>query len=359
MKSFASIVFFERTLVLGGMLLSSLLSLGQLAPPPAAPGASAPSNQRANVSSADLFPKASEDYTTPALDVTLKQASLDGVQLEFDDNDRSFTRTLTRVQWRIGDPIDLYIIKPVGVKKPKFVVYLLDYPVETDLYRNDEFCRELVKNGVAAVGFVPALTGQRYHDRPMKEWFVSEMPEALATTAHDAQMVITYVGLHEDLDTTGVALYGEGSGATVAILAASVDPRVQTLDLFDPWGDWPEWLATSTRIPEKERAGFSTPAFLEKVAFLDPVKWFPQLKTQKIRLQNVRSSGETPAAVQKQIEAAAPAGTQINLYENTEAFLAAVPKDQRFTWVKAQTQMDRSKNYRAQNSGNKTENAKR
>ena len=357
MKSFTANVL-QRALVAGGMLLSSVVSFGQLAPPPATPDASAPPAQRPNVSSSDLFPKPVEDYTTPALDVTLKQASLDGVQMEL-DNDPAFTRSITRVQWRVGDPIDLYVIKPAGIKRPKFVVYLLDYPVEPDLYRNREFCQQLVKNGVAAVGFAPALTGQRYHDRPMKEWFVSEMQEALATTAHDVQMVISYVGLHEDLDTNGVALYGEGSGATVAILAAAVDPRVQTLDLFDPWGDWPEWVATSTRIPEKERPSFLKPEYLEKVAFLDPVKWLPQLKVRNIRLQNVRNSGETPAAVQKKIEAAAPTGTELKVYENTEAFLAAVPKDQRFTWVKEHTRAKRSENYRAQNSAKATENAKR
>jgi hypothetical protein len=357
MKSFRLNGFFECTVLVGGMLLSSVWSIGQLAP--ATPDPSTPSMQRPNVSSADLFPKADEDYTTPALGVNLKQAKLEGVQLEFDSNDPAFTRTITRVQWRVGDPIDLYIIKPVGVKKPKFVVYLFDYPVETDLYLKAEFCRELVKNGVAAVGFAPALTGQRYHDRAMKEWFVSEMPEALDATAHDVQMVISYAGLREGLDTAGVGVYGEGSGATVAILAAAVDPRIQTLDLFDPWGNWPEWVSTSTRIPEKERAAFLKPEYLEKVAFLDPVKWFAQLKTPNIRLQNVRSSGETPAAVQKKIEAAAPAGAQLKVYANTNAFLAAVPQSQRFTWVKAQTKSDRSQNYRAQNSANKTENAKR
>jgi hypothetical protein len=172
-------------------------------------------------------------------------------------------------------------------------------------------------------------------------------------------MAISHAGLHEGLDTTGVGVYGEGSGATVAILAAAVDPRIQTLDLFDPWGSWPEWVASTTRIPEKERADYLKPEYLKKVAPLDPVKWFAQVKTQNIRLQNVRSSGETPSAVQKQIEATAPSSAQVKVHENTDAFLAAVPQSQRFTWVKAQTKTDRSQNYRAQNSANKTENAKR
>jgi hypothetical protein len=38
-------------------------------------------------------------------------------------------------------------------------------------------------------GFVSALTGHRYHDRPMKEWFLSELQECLAV-AHDVQLVL-------------------------------------------------------------------------------------------------------------------------------------------------------------------------
>src|SRR5208337_4932272 len=104
-----------------------------------------------------------------------------------------FTRQVLRVMWRPGDPIDLYIIKPVGVKKPPVILYLFDYPTENDHYRRNEFCRLLTKEGFAAVGFVPALTGQRYHDRPMKEWFVSELKESLAASAHDVQMVLNYL----------------------------------------------------------------------------------------------------------------------------------------------------------------------
>ena len=36
-----------------------------------------------------------------------------------------------------------------------------------------------------------------------------------------------------------------GSGAAIAILAAAIDPRLKALDLVDPWGDWPDWLAKS------------------------------------------------------------------------------------------------------------------
>ena len=37
------------------------------------------------------------------------------------------TRELLRVQWRPGDPIDLYVIRPRGVAKPPVVLFLYNY----------------------------------------------------------------------------------------------------------------------------------------------------------------------------------------------------------------------------------------
>ena len=39
-----------------------------------------------------------------------------------------FTRELLQVQWRMADPIDLWVIRPVGVAKPPVVLYLYSYP---------------------------------------------------------------------------------------------------------------------------------------------------------------------------------------------------------------------------------------
>ena len=60
---------------------------------------------------------------------------------------------------RGGDPIDLYVIKPAGVKKPPVILYLFDYPKENDQYLKREFCRLLTKDGFAAVGFVDRAGG--------------------------------------------------------------------------------------------------------------------------------------------------------------------------------------------------------
>jgi acetyl esterase/lipase len=178
------------------------------------------------------------------------------------------------------------------------------------------------------------LTGQRYHDRPMKEWFVSELRESLATSAHDVQMVLNYLASRGDMDMKRVGMFGDGSGASIAILAAAVDARIRTLDLQDPWGDWPDWIKESKRIPENERAAYLKPEWLSGVAPLDPVKWLPQLKTQKIRIQFVKDVSVTPADVQQKIEAAVPTNAQVVHYDNIAAFRAAVAGGTEFDWIK-------------------------
>jgi len=315
-----------------------------------------------NLSSADLTPKVVEDYSTPALTGTTVLGSTDPLELE-NDEDPLFTREVLRMMWRSGDPIDLYVIKPVGVKRPPVIIYLYDYPTENDQYRKAEFCRLLTKEGFAAVGFVPALTGQRYHDRPMKEWFVSELRESLATSAHDVQMVLNYLAARGDVDMSRVGMFGDGSGASIAILAAAVDPRIKTLDLLDPWGDWPDWIAKSTRVPEKERPGFLNPEWLAGVAPLDPVKWLPKLKTQKVRIQFVKDVAITPLDAQQKIEAATPANARIVHYDNTSAFTSAIAGGTAYDWIKQRMHAGASQGYRvagqtqAKGSSNRTKDS--
>jgi hypothetical protein len=98
----------------------------------------------------------------------------------------TFTRELIRVQWRRDDPIDLYVIRPTGVSKPPVAIFLYGYPSDTDRFLNNAFCETLTRNGIAAIGFVSALTGPRYHDRPMKEWFVSQLAESLVSSVHES-----------------------------------------------------------------------------------------------------------------------------------------------------------------------------
>jgi len=290
-----------------------------------------------NVSSNTLKPKVIEDWTTPSLSGT-SLVMADPIVGEVDNSDPAFSQELVRVQWRPGDPIDLYIMKPAGVKKPPVILYLYSYPFETDRYLRTDLCRFLTKDGFAAVGFASALTGPRYNNRPMKQWFVSQLRESLATSAHDVQLILNYLDKRGDIDMSRVGMFGDGSGATIAILAAAVDPRIKTLDLLDPWGDWPDWIAKSTLIPEKERPDFLKPEFLAGVAPLDPLKWLPELKTQKIRIQNVKTVTVTPNEAKEKIEAAAPAKTTIVHYDDANAFAQAAFGGKGFDWIKEQLQ---------------------
>jgi dienelactone hydrolase len=276
-----------------------------------------------------------EDWTT----LTLAHSELHPappVAGEKDDSPR-FTRELLQVKWRQGDPIDLYVIQPKGVTRPPVVLYLYSFPSETDRFRDDRYCERITAGGFAAIGFVSALTGHRFSNRPMKEWFVSELQESLATSVHDVQMILNYLATRDDLDLSKVGMFGTGSGGAIAILAASVEPRIKAIDVLDPWGDWPEWLAGSAIVPEEERPNYLKPEFLKQVAPLDPVQYLPAL-TQQVRIQSVMDDTVTPKVAKERINAAAPKSAQVSSYEVTKAFFSAVGGGRIFQWIKAQLQ---------------------
>ncbi len=316
----------------------------QVSVPPAAPPA-----PRGNISSDSMKEKIFESFATPSLEGSDLRA-MGEIRGDVDTIDGVYTHEVTRVQWRAGDPVDLYIIKPVGVKNPPVILYLYSFPFENDRFLDHNFCKFLVKDGYAAVGFASALTGHRYHNRAMKEWFVSELRESMATSAHDVQLILNYLGTRDDLDLSRIGMFGDGSGASIAILAAAVDPRIKTLDLLDPWGDWPDWIRETRRIPEKERPDYLKPEWLAGVAPLDPVKWLPQLKGRTIRIQFIKDLAVTPADVQQKIEAAAPAGAKIVHYDNAEAFRTAITGGTGFDWIKQSLQFSVVPDYSAAGS---------
>jgi hypothetical protein len=252
------------------------------------------------------------------------------------DDKRQFTRELLQVKWRQGDPLDLYVIRPKNVAKPPAILYLYSYPSETEIFRSDIYCASVTKDGFAAIGFVSALTGHRYTNRPMKQWFVSELQEALGSSVHDVQMILNYLSTRGDLDMGRIGMFGVGSGGTIAILAAAADPRIKTIDVIDPWGDWPDWMAKSSLIPEIERPNYLKPEFLKKVAPLDPLQWLPRLNSQRVRLQQVLDDSVTPRAVQERIKVAAPGSARILAFDNTRQFSSAVSGDTIVQWVKDQ-----------------------
>jgi|SRR5580658_2192563 hypothetical protein len=250
------------------------------------------------------------------------------------DDYPSFSRDMIRLTWRAGDPIDLFLILPKGRTKPPVILYLYSYPSDTDRFMNDDFCKFLAQGGFAAAGFVSALTGQRYHDRPMKEWFVSELPEALVNSVADVQMLLNYLAARGDVDVTRAGMFGEGSGAAIGILAAAADPRIKALDIVDPWGDWPDWLAKSSLIPEDERAAYVKPEFLKIAAPLDPVRWFGQVNIP-VRLQYLSDPAVTPQIARERMVSAAPEQAKIIPLPDAVAQYKAA-KLKFFDWIKDQ-----------------------
>lgn len=252
-----------------------------------------------------------------------------------------FTRELYQVQWRRDDPIDLYIVRPAKVAKPPVALLLYGYPSTTDRFLDDAYCRSIVSRGFAAIGFVSALTGHRYHDRPMKEWFVSELPQSLGASVHDVQMILNYLESRSDLDMTRVGMYGQGSGGTIAILAASNDKRIKAVDVLDPWGDWPDWIAKSPIIPEEERPALLAPGFLGSVASLDPVDWLPQLSSRPFRLQQTKFSQITPANARNRIHASLPPSAEQLIYKDVHDYeQKAILDSNIFTWLQQQLQKE-------------------
>src|SRR5260370_9689165 len=185
---------FMRTLILA----ITVLSLAQMAAAqllPASPPIADPADTR--------FKGVKEDWTSPALSSSSNLRPAPPITGYINDYP-GYTVELLQVQWRFGDPLDLYVMKLKGVKKPPVILYLYGYPSDTDRFKDEAFQDKVTKDGFAAVGIVSALTGHRYHDRPMREWFISELQECLPTSAHDVQMVLDYLAHRGDLALTPV-----------------------------------------------------------------------------------------------------------------------------------------------------------
>jgi hypothetical protein len=148
------------------------------------------------------------------------------------------------------------------------------------------------------------------------------------------QLILNYLADRGDIDMNRVGMFGMGSGATVAVLAAYADSRIKTLDLLDPWGGWPEWLKDSPLVPESERSNYLAPQFLKSVAALDPVALLPSLKTPNIRLQQTVSEPVTPQVSRERIAAAMPERAQIAKYTSAEDLLNAWKTTGLSGWIK-------------------------
>jgi len=252
---------------------------------------------------------------------------------EVADNEK-FTRALVQVQWRPGDPIDLWIVLPKGVKKPPVVLYVYNFLEDPERFHNDGWCERVTRGGAAAVGFLSALSSDRFRNRPLKQWFVSELQESLGSTVHDVKFILDYLDSRGDVDMSRVGIFGEGSGGAIAILAAAADPRIKAVDTLDPWGDWPDFLTQSPVVqvdPNKE--DFGTPEFLKKVAPLDPVKWLPKL-TVPIRVQQVLRNLAVPLECKEAIKAALPKQAELFRFEGVDELARRESGGGLFEWIK-------------------------
>jgi hypothetical protein len=299
-------------------------------------GSSSEKQSAIDVSSLDFH----EDWTS----LSIKGSDLHALHPILGEKDNvpgtTFIRERYQMAWRPTDPLDVFVVRPRGIAKPPVILYLYSFPQDTDRFKNDRWCETVTSNGYAAVGFVSHLTGQRIHDRPVQEWFVSELQESLATSVHDVQMILDYLATRSDIDMDRVGMFGVGSGGAIAILAASGDSRIKALELLSPWGDWPTWLAKSSIVPQDERAMYLKPEFLARVAPLDPVVWLPSLKTQAIHIQDVRKTPTIPDECQERIEAVAPATSIVDQFADARTFYPASAGGKVFDWLKDQLGSD-------------------
>jgi acetyl esterase/lipase len=259
------------------------------------------------------------------------------------DEQTDFVRQLVRVQWRMNDPIDLWIIHPKVTGAVPVVLYLYSYSANSDRFHDNGWCKRATADGFAAVGFVAALTDYRFRYRPLKQWFVSELTESLGSSVHDVQMILNYLAGRGDFDMNRVGMFGMGSGASIAILAAHADSRIKTLDLLDPWGDWPDWLRESPEVTESERSKYLSPEFLKSVAVLEPVTYLPSLKTQRLRLQQTLSEPVTPKTAKERIAAALPDPNELVKYTNAEDLMKAWKTTGLSGWIKQQMRSETPK----------------
>jgi hypothetical protein len=322
-----ALTFGNALLLVALFLTTTLTTTGAAQLSPASPPVADPRDTR--------FRDVQEDWTSPAL---TSSHLLPVRPIGFTSDYPKYTVELLQVQWRWGDPLDLYVMKPKGVKKPPVILYLYGYPTDTDIFRRDDYQELVTRDGFAAVGFVSALTGHRYHDRPMKQWFLSELQECLATSAHDVEMVLNYLDARGDLDMNRVGMFTQGSGASIAILASAVDPRIKVLEAMDPWGDWPIWMATSPFVPANERAEYLKPEFLKRVAGLDPLQRLPTIQAKKFRLDDELFDTNTPKSIQEKLRAAAPTGSSVVLYKNMEEFKVAFQDGKNLQWIQHELQ---------------------
>jgi len=321
--------------------LAAFAAKGQESPAGAAAARKSPGKRELALKPGKVAHPYQEDFAV--LPVEKNSLKLDLAVLgEVDDKPGlPYVRERWHLEWRPGDPIDVYILKPRGVEKPPVVLYLYSYPQDTDRFKTDSWGGYATGNGFAAVGFVSALTGHRLERRPPAETFFTELPESIGGSVHDVQMILNYLATRKDLDLDRVGMFGQGSGGTIALLAAATDARIKAVDVLTPWGDWPTFIGKSSFIPSEDRLKINNPEFLAKMKPLDPLEWIARIKARSVRMQDVRKDGHMPDAAQANLEAAAPDFVEINQFGDAAALVPAAANGRLLEWIKASLEPDR------------------
>ena len=302
--------------------------------------ADAPADAKAAVTQPQ--PVEQENWTSLA-DLKTGLTPTTPVVLQSGEEPGGFVRELVVLEWRPKDSIELWVSRPKGTQKTPVILYLYSYTDSIERFHDDGWCKRATANGFAAVGFVPALTDVRYKGRPMKEWFISELPESLGSTVHDVQLILNYLAQRGDMDMDHVGMFGQGAGGAIAILAAQADPRIKTLDVLDPWGDWPDWLQSSLVVPNEERPKYVTQEFLKSVAPLDPVAYLSSLKTPNFRFQQMATDPFTPKPAKDRLAAAMPEQAQVVKYAGPEDLMKAWKISGLAGWIMQQLRPQKAK----------------
>src|SRR5262249_14307011 len=160
---------------------------------------------------------------------------------------------------------------PKGVQNPPVVVYLYSYPETVARFEVEPWILSAVGQGYAAVGFSSGVTGDGENRALPRDVFFGRLGTNLVRSAHDIQLVLDFLASRRDVNLDRVGLFGSGSGAAAAILASAVDSRIKVLDLYGPWGAWPEFFTNSSFLLAEKRGAFVTTEYLESLAWIDPV----------------------------------------------------------------------------------------
>jgi hypothetical protein len=295
--------------------LTSLSAFAQAtkAAPPAAVGPA----EADPIPSTQSSGKSKEDWSKLPVDRRVMPLLVSGLSLGKTEMP-TYTRELVRLQWRTSDPVDVWVVMPRNIEKPRAVVYLYSFPTNVDRFKEDSWCLAATRDGLAAVAFVSALTGDRFRGRPMREWFVRELQESMGSSVHDVQLIIDYLERRGDLTIDKVGMFGQGSGGAIAIMAAAADPRIQAVDVLNPWGDWPDWLKSSPVVPDDQRPEFLAPEFLKKAEAVEPLTYMRALRDRAFRVQQILDYPNTPPAARDKIADSVPAG-QLRQYKDRAA----------------------------------------